>query len=333
MVVRRIFNLIINETMKIINQISTYVMLFLLIGSVIAAGFIFKYNGQTTYANEEWKAQLIQQNKDLEKVLIKQNENDALEKILSQTPTGGVEIKDVIEKDIKINNYRLDHNLPPTEGSTLWGFVTQTTGLISLVSLLSIIISAGIVAGEFSTGTIKLLLIRPLKRWKVLLSKYITVLTFAFGGLIILFSTSFLVGGIVYGFSGANQPYLSYINGNVTEVNMVGHISTTYAYACVDLLMMVTFAFMISTVFCNNALAVGMSIFLLFTGDVLVSLLSKYSWVKYVLFANTDLTQYLKGVPIVEGMTMKFSLIVITVYFVFFTATSWIFFSRRDINE
>lgn len=330
---RRMPNLILNETIKILNQISTYIMLTLLIGSVIAAGFIFKYNGQTTYANEDWKTQLTQQNTDLEKVLIKQNQNDALQKVLSQTPTDGIELKDVIEKDIKTNNYRIAHNLPPTEGKTLWGCVTQTSALISLVSLLSIIISAGIVAGEFITGTIKLLLIRPLKRWKVLLSKYITVLIFAFGGLLILFSASFLVGGIFYGFSGANQPYLSYINGNVTEVNMVGHIFTTYAYACVNLLMMVTFAFMISTVFRNNTLAVGTSIFLLFTGNVLVSLLSKYSWVKYVLFANTDLTQYVKGVPIVAGMTMEFSLIVLTVYFVFFVATSWIFFSRRDVTE
>ena len=327
------FNLIINETIKLLNQMSTYVMLVLLIGSVIAAGYIFKYNGQTAYANEAWKTQLTQQNKDLEKVLKKQKENDALEVVLSQTPTGGVQLKDVIEKDIKTNNYRIDHNLPPTEGRTLWGSVTQTSGLISLVSLLSIIISAGIVAGEFITGTIKLLLIRPLKRWKVLLSKYITVLIFALGGLSILFSASFLVGGLFYGFSGANQPYLSYINGNVTEVNMVGHIVSTYAYACVDLLMMVTFAFMISTVFRNNALSIGLSIFLMFTGDVLVSLLSKFSWVKYIIFANTDLTQYAKGIPLVEGMTMRFSLIVLTVYFIVFIATSWLFFSKRDISE
>ncbi|HBP63846.1 MAG TPA: hypothetical protein DD730_06160 [Desulfosporosinus sp.] len=238
-----------------------------------------------------------------------------------------------MEKDIKTNNYRIEHNLPPTEGRTLWGSVTQTTGLISLVSLLSIIISAGIVAGEFITGTIKLLIIRPLNRWKVLLSKYVTVLLFAFGGLLILFSASFLVGGLFYGFSGANQPYLSYINGNVTEVNMVRHIFTTYVYACVDLLMMVTFAFMVSTVFRNNALAVGTSIFLLFTGNVLVSLLSKYNWVKYVLFANTDLTQYAKGEPIVKGMTLTFSFIVLIVYFMIFIAISWIFFSRRAISE
>jgi len=49
--------------------------------------------------------------------------------------------------------------------------------------------------------SIKLLLIRPLKRWKVLLSKYLAVLLFTLDALIILFIASFLVGGIVYGFS------------------------------------------------------------------------------------------------------------------------------------
>lgn len=328
----RMLNLIFNEIMKILRQTSTYIMLGLLIGAVLTAGLIFYYNGQTIYANKDWKAQLIQQNKDLEKVLVKQKENAALEKILSQTPTSGVQIKDVIEKEIKMNNYRLEHDFPPIEGRTLWGFVTQTTGLISLVSLLSIIISAGIVAGEFTSGTIKFLLIRPLKRWKVLLAKYITVLIFAFGGLTILFSASFLVGGGIYGFSGATHPYLAYINGQVTELNMVSHVFTTYAYACLNMLMMVTFAFMISTVFRNNALAAGMSIFLMFTGNILVSFLNKHDWVKYILFANTDLTQYVTGTPLVEGMTMNFSLMVLAVYFVIFIAASWIFFSKRDIE-
>ena len=317
--------------MKLLHQISTYLMFVLLIASIIAAGFIFKYNGQTSSTDKNWQAQLTQQNKDLEKVLIKQNQNDALQKILSQTPTGGVQIKDTIEKNIKMNNYRIESNLPPIEGRTLWGLVTQTTGLISLVSLLSIIISASIVAGEFTTGTIKLLLIRPLKRWKVLLSKYITVLCFAFGGLITLFMASFLMGGIFYSFSGTTQPYLDYIKGNVIEINMVGHIATTYAYACVNLLMMVTFAFMISTVFRNNSLAVGISLFLMFTGNALVGFLSKYSWVKYVLFANTNLMVYTDGAPVVKGMTMTFSLLILAAYFIIFNVISWLVFNKRDV--
>ena len=194
-----------------------------------------------------------------------------------------------------------------------------------------IIIAAGIVAGEFNSGTIKLLLIRPLKRWKILVSKYLAVLLFALDALIILFIASFIVGGIVYGFSGASQPYLGFRDGNVIEINMLWHIFTTYAYACVNLLMMVTFAFMISTVFRNNSLAVGISLFLLFTGNALVGFLSQHSWVKYILFANTNLMVYVDGAPVAKGMTMTFSLLVLAAYFIGFNVISWLVFSKRDV--
>ena len=112
---------------------------------------------------------------------------------------------------------------------------------------------------------------------------------------------------------------------------MLLHIFTTYAYACVKSLMMVTFAFMISTVFRNNSLAVGISLFLMFTGGLLVTLLSKYTWVKYVLFANTDLTVYTDGIPVVKGMTYNFSLLVLAAYFIIFNVISWLVFNKRDV--
>jgi len=316
---RRMLNLIQNENMKIYHQMSTYIMLGLLIVVVIAGGFISTNGGpgQQATTNSDWRTKLTEENTNLQASL-QQSQGIVAEESSTQ-----------IEKIIETNNYRLEHNLPPEYG--VWGFVTEFSVLVELVSLFVIIIAAGIVAGEFNTGTIKLLLIRPIKRWKVLLSKYIAVLLFAFVALILLFVATFVVGGIFHSFSGLNQPYLGYKNGNVTEVNMLWHIFINYAYACVNLLMMVTFAFMISAVFRNNTLAVGISLFLMFTGTILVSLLSKYSWVKYILFANINLTVYTDGTPVVKGMTMTFSLMVLAVYFIVFNLISWYVFMKRDV--
>ena len=44
----------------------------------------------------------------------------------------------------------------------------------------------------------------------------------------------------------------------------------------------------------------------------------KFQWAKYMLFANTDLMQYVDGVPMVEGMTLPFSLMIIVLYFILF---------------
>ena len=318
----RMLNLIQNENMKIFRRLSTYIMLGLLIIIVVAAGVISKNTAQQASINTDWKTQLTQDNTTMQKSLTDMQTIPGID--LEQS-------RAAVEKNIKTNNYRIEHNLPPVQGKIVWGFVTDMASTISIVSLFVIIIAAGIVAGEFNSGTIKLLLIRPLKRWKVLLSKYLAVLLFALDALILLFVASFLVGGILYGWSGVGQPYLGYTNGNVTEINMLGHIFTTYAYACVNLLMMVTFAFMISTVFRSNSLAVGISLFLMYTGTILVTLLSKYSWVKYILFANTDLTVYTNGLPVAKGMTMTFSLLVLAAYFIIFNAISWGVFTKRDV--
>jgi len=310
------FKLTKNEVKKTFSQKSTPIMLALLVVVVLIAGFILKANVPSI--TEEWKTQLTQTNQTLQTQIA-----------LPQTGPGIS--KEQIQQEITTNTYRIDHDLPPIEGRSLWGFVIPVSTLISLVSLLTIIVGAGAIAGEFSDGTIKLLLSRPFKRWKILLSKYLSVLIFALAGLVTLFVASFLIGGMFYGFSGVSQPFLAYTDGAVHEVNMLWHIFTTYGYGCVSLLMMVTFAFAISTVTRNNSLAVGISLFLMFTGSMIVNLLKDYSWVKYILFANTDLTQYINGTPMVSGMTMSFSLIVLAVYFVIFNTTSWLVFSKRDV--
>ena len=61
----------------------------------------------------------------------------------------------------------------------MWFFsYLEAEVVLSLVTIFAVIIAADSVAGEFSTGTIKLLLIRPWSRSKILLSKYISLLLF-----------------------------------------------------------------------------------------------------------------------------------------------------------
>jgi ABC-2 type transport system permease protein len=65
--------------------------------------------------------------------------------------------------------------------------------LITMVTIFTVIVAAESVAGEFSGGTIKMLLIRPASRSKILLSKYISIFTFAVLLLAVLFGSAFLV--------------------------------------------------------------------------------------------------------------------------------------------
>jgi ABC-2 type transport system permease protein len=165
-----------------------------------------------------------------------------------------------------------------------------------------------------------------------LLSKYITILLFAIFLLVILFGYSAAIGAILFGPPEQPSIYLNYNNGIVSEQSMFVHMLIYYGLNSINMIMLATMAFMLSAVFRNSSLAVGLSIFLMFTGTQLTELLSmKFSWAKYILFANTDLMPYFEGTPLIEGMTLSFSIVVLMAYFFLFHFLAFYVFNKRDI--
>lgn len=311
--------LIKNEWMKIFKRPGTYVMIaiLLIVASIFSAVLKFEQGGNNTKPNKNWVQTLQQENA----ALTNQMEN-------SQS----IQEKQYFKKQITINAYRIQHQIPPETSYHLWNFVNDAAELINLAGLFVIIIAAGIVASEFNWGTIKLLLIRPIPRMKILLSKYITILLFALFMLVILFVYSTALGSIMFGLPDKSPMYLNYNNGTVTDQNMVVHLLIYYGLNSINMLMLATMAFMISSVFRNSSLAVGLSIFLMFTGGQLTQLISmKFTWAKYMLFANTDLTQYFEGTPMVEGMTLSFSVVMLLIYFLIFQFFAFYVFKKRDV--
>ncbi|MBZ9686105.1 ABC transporter permease [Clostridium estertheticum] len=313
---RNIINLVRNENMKLSHSISTWIMIGILVVITIAAGLLIRFTGNQA-PKSDWKADIRIQ-------------DQSAKQSLAQPGISKME-KEGISKQLQTNEYRLKNDIQPVQDRSLWGFVEGAIGLISLIALFSIVMGGKIVANEFSEGTIKLLLIRPSKRWKILLSKYIAVIGYTLLMLLVLLVVSILVGGTLFSFKGAGTPFLTNSSGIITEVNMIAHIVQLYGLQCINLVMMVTLAFMISTVFRNSAMAIGIGVFLLTVGSTITMLLLRFNWSKYILFANTNLNQYIDGQPLVKGMTMKFSIIVLIVYFIIFNVISYIGFTKRDI--
>lgn len=302
--------------MKIYRRVGTWVMIALLVIATIAAPILsLKFNNNQ---ESDWRTDLIANNKQLETDIANPNMPDSY--------------KNMLIKQFETNNYRLEHNIAPIKSTSLWGNALDAADIIILITLFTVVVAAGSVASEFSWGTIKLLLIRPATRGKILLAKYISTILFALLMLVLLFITSMLIGGILFGFDNLNPPYLAYKDGQVTEIAMLSHLLSVYGLNSIQLIMLVTFAFMMSTVFRSSSLAIGLAIFLMFMGGQVTAIIAqKYEWAKYILFANIDLTQYIDGVPLVEGMTMTFSVTMLIVYFIIFNTLSWIIFKNRDV--
>ncbi|MCJ8008980.1 ABC transporter permease [Lederbergia wuyishanensis] len=313
-------NLIKNEWIKIFKQVSTYIMIGFLLLVIIGVGGITKYvESKEKPANDNWKQELTAQNE--------QNKQQ-----LADIEFAAPSLKEYLTKETAINEYRIEHNMPPENSYSVWSFIKDSSDLTSFVGLLVIIIASGIVAHEFSWGTIKILLIKPYSRWKILMAKYITTILYLLTMLAILFTIVSILGLILFGKGTGDNVHLAYVNGAVVEQNLLLYLIKTYILNSLSVFLLTTMAFMISAVFRNSGLAIGISIFLLLMGGTITNLLAaKFDWAKYSLFANTNLMQYVDGMPLVEGMTLSFSIIMIIIYFIIFHAMAFVFFTKRDI--
>lgn len=310
-------NLILNENMKIYRRVRTLVLLGLMVAFVLFLNLMdWHFDGKEAKA-DGWTDELVQENQELNGIL-KGSELHENERIY-------------YEEQIAINNYHLEENIRPPKG-TMWDGINGSASLIIVITIFTIIIVGDSVAGEFSSGTIKLLLIRPARRYKILLSKYISSLLFSILLLLILFVVSILINVILYGFGNLNIPLVVMsMDGEIIEKNMLINLWQTYLLNGISTIMYVTLAFMISAAFRSSTMAIGFSIGTLFAGNILLEALQRFEWSKYLLFANTDLTQYITENPFQEDMTLSFSIGVLIIYFLIFNLISWTIFTRRDV--
>lgn len=310
-------NLVLNENMKIYRRVRTWILVGLMAAFVLFVNFIEWHSDGKKAEGDGWRSAL-------------QQENQQYSEILKQ-PKLGEDDRTFYQERIAINEYHLEQNIRSTDG-TMWDGVNGSAGMMILITIFTIIIAGDSLAGEFSSGTIKLLLIRPASRVKILVSKYISFLLFSMLLLLTLFVISVAVNGILYGFGNMDLTLISMTaEGQIVERNMVLNLWKMYMLGGVSTVMYVTMAFMISSAFRSSAMAIGFSIGALFAGNIVLEALQRFDWSKYLLFANTDLTQYLNGHPFQEGMTLSFSIVVLVVYFLVFNLISWLLFTRRDV--
>lgn len=313
--------LIINEWAKLFRRTGTLVMIGLVALLVFGVAGVFKYDEikNPPQENPQWKQALEQQIKD---------DTVALEGVGKKNAN----MKMYLERTIAINKYKVEHNVAPDTNKNVWIFVRDAEQILSFVGIFVIVVAAGMVSSEFSWGTVKLLLIRPISRIKILLSKYLTVILFGLMLLAWLFILSWIAGVIFFGLPEGSTSHLAYVGGEVVERNIVVQLIVEYLLSSIDLLMLATMAFMISAVFRNSNLAIGLALFLMFMGQTATMLLAaKFEWAKYILFANTNLTVYFDGVPPVESMTLTFSIVMLIVYFLAFHMLSFTVFAKRDV--
>lgn len=251
-----------------------------------------------------------------------------------------------LEDNIKLALYQLDNDkLDNTanqmtlfetnepEQITFWTVFLTSTSLVTVVALLAIVIAGGIVSSEFSQGTVKFLLINPVKRWKILMSKYFTVITVGYIMLCILFVVMIPITGLMLGFDGFSTPYIYVSGGEVKEMPTLLYAAEQYLMKSVEMVVMSTLAFAISSLVRSTALAIGVSVFTMCIGSTVTRLLGQLGqdWARFLVFANTDLASISKGGSIFAQHSLTFAVGVLIAHMVVFLLTAWDGFTKRSV--
>ncbi|MBN2981072.1 ABC transporter permease [Cohnella algarum] len=304
-----------NENMKIYKRKRTWVMVAIVLLYVLLQIVNLRTAGEGT-ASDNWREQLERENAQLG---LEAAEPDALP----------IEIKQA-EKQILLNQYHLDQNTPP--GTSGWSFaVDQVRNILFAASLIAVIIAGEIVAAEFASGTIKLLLTRSASRTKIHLSKYIAAILF---GLLVSAAgllASILLGGFIFGFDGLTDSFLYVKDQAVREAPALQALLSGYALNIPFLLIAVTLAFMISAAFRSATFSIVISLLVSVAGFVIAIAMDGWAWTKYFVFSHTDLTPLLYGNPSVDGVTLGFSSALIVLHLAVMHLVSYPLFVKRDV--
>lgn len=230
------------------------------------------------------------------------------------------------------------------ENVSAFDFTYYGLGVCSVIVIIfCIIIGAGMVAGEHTNGTLRMLMIRPFSRNKIISSKIISTVLLAF--LFILFATLilFISGAIMYGVN--LTPILFVLNANtVIEMSPILYLIIYILLLTLKIYIYCLIAIAISVLFKSNIAAVLVSVLLYIITIIFGVAFSSSMWLTFLPAGNFDIFKYFGGslvntqaltslsTPVLHGSSLIFSVIYTIVIIIALEFLTHFVFKRREIK-
>lgn len=267
--------------------------------------------------------------------------------------------KEGIEATIKALEYRLAHNVPPNplykyEKSAYQYFLSISFEISTIfLPILIVILIADIVSKETTTGTIKLLLVRPISRTKILLGKWLTSLTATILVVIIFYIALLFICIGIYGVDGFNEPafvlenkweeisdnidYEKKLNSvplteyGTVKVLPIWHVVIyTILFSTYAMLTVATIAFLCSTLFHSSMVSTGIAFSIIILGAIL-PLPYIVDPADLIWLFSLHLNPIIYGIHSNIISTVPQSLLVLTIWTVLSLLIAIFRFQRKDV--
>lgn len=253
---------------------------------------------------------------------------------------------------VTLSTYLVDNNLfdyaylyafnnTQTSGTSInaFDFTVYSMQILSVViALFSMFIASGTIANEQSSGTMKMIAIRPYSRTKIVTAKLLSCIYLSFILLCIAFASSFAVGYISYGIE--QTQVLTVFNAEtILSISAFQLLGVYFASLFVNFIFFITITVMFSVLAKSNTFALILSVIIYMTGLFGGIMFNATTW--YFMFptAQLDLYKYfltssqngLFGFAVPLGANFYSSVIYIGVVVFVCYLISTIIFKKRNI--
>ena len=204
------------------------------------------------------------------------------------------------------------------------------TAIGGIITVFAVIFAAEIIAGEYKSGAMKMVLLRPYTRNKIIFYKSLAVFAYTAFLVLLAFSLSAIYGAIRF----KGKAMLSVVVFNAQNVFLTGggQIFLTLFLVMLQMFFFIEFTLWLSTLSKNSSLTIGLSLALFLAGGIWEMVLG-YIYIGYASFTiNMDLGLFfnMSGLPL-KGMNFYISLFVTLIYMAFFIVTKYLVFKKRDV--
>lgn len=317
----------------------------------------YKFDNNIVYDTNDWRHNTVE---DIKEAINAKNEELLTEENFKQAYSWEINMQGYTyekyqadregriakaEESLTLDWYSLENNIPQVEFIKDARNSLNKTYLfyVTIAILVCIIIGGGIVSSEYSTGTVRLLMIRPVSRWKILMSKLIAVFMIGYGAMVAAFILNIVSSGIAHGFGTLGTPILALKDGVVVHQNFILSLIPNLMFASISLIFIIAVVFFFSTVGRNTALAVGLTM-VGFLGSMPASQIAanlKMTWIGSTFLPYVNLTSFVGEESWVleslrqMGVTLNATMgaVQLLVIAVVLTVISFVVFTRRDVTN
>jgi ABC-2 type transport system permease protein len=312
--------LYLNELKKCVNAKTTFaVFLIIIVGLVFFALQLNSQPEQVDYDNAQ---------------IFLQYEIDSINDTLNDPSIGmSNEMRESYLNTLKIDKYLLEHGIAPYKTHSITNYLLSLNNLFALVVMLSVIVVSKIITDEYKYSTLNILITVPCKRYKILLSKILAMITICISIILSLYLMSIIVGALFFDAGELSSVVVTYSNNVLHVRSVIIESLLNNFYNVFTLIGCASLTLMLSIVLKSGIISTCAGICVYLLGSRLTIALKELPWIKYTLFANMQFQMYVSGVDLFDGVTPTFSIVVLMLYSLLFLMISFIVFEKRNVYE